>query len=375
MSKVFLHIGTNKTGTSAIQYCLSHDREQLKKQGLLYPKTGWLEQSHAHYHLSEALGFPTAGLPQLSYKSTAENQSRLLAMRASLDDETLNNNAFTIIFSSEMFGRIIDLSLVREFFSHDEVRFVVYLRRHDFWYPALYSQSLKSRVMVNHPPSNPVGIKKFIESQENNPRGCARYRKFLDHWAAAFGRENIIVRPYESCQIGSDILVDFLQTIATDIGVDPLQLTQRITPRSTRINRSLSPKGIRLMEIFQSTRVQPDVRERLVRHALSFLTTDASISILSPAQRIELIEKNAEDYAYIAREYMGREDGRLFYDPLPEPNKDWKPPAQFGPRVLVEETVNALSNQPAPATPKQQPLLQFARRALKCLTNRRNVKK
>lgn len=37
MATVYLHIGTMKTGTSALQRFLSDNREYLKQQGVLYP--------------------------------------------------------------------------------------------------------------------------------------------------------------------------------------------------------------------------------------------------------------------------------------------------------------------------------------------------
>ncbi|MEI8640730.1 hypothetical protein P4S68_04950 [Pseudoalteromonas sp. Hal099] len=36
--KVVIHIGPPKTGTSAIQYCLQHDRPRLAEHGIYYPK-------------------------------------------------------------------------------------------------------------------------------------------------------------------------------------------------------------------------------------------------------------------------------------------------------------------------------------------------
>jgi len=41
-----------------------------------------------------------------------------------------------------------------------------------------------------------------------------------------------------------------------------------------------------------------------------------SHGLLSQPQRLELLESAKSDDAKIAREYLGREDGRLFYQPL-----------------------------------------------------------
>ncbi len=45
---------------------------------------------------------------------------------------------------------------------------------------------------------------------------------------------------------------------------------------------------------------------------------------IEPELLLSLVEQNQDDYEYIAREYLGREDGRLFYDPLPDTTALWK---------------------------------------------------
>ena len=37
------------------------------------------------------------------------------------------------------------------------------------------------------------------------------------------------------------------------------------------------------------------------------------------------LKKVETDYSIIASEFLGRKDGRLFYDPLPDPNELWQP--------------------------------------------------
>jgi hypothetical protein len=45
--------------------------------------------------------------------------------------------------------------------------------------------------------------------------------------------------------------------------------------------------------------------------------------LLSPAERADLVVRYSETNAEIAREYMGRDDGVLFRDPLPDPGQPW----------------------------------------------------
>lgn len=340
MSKIFLHIGINKTGTSAIQSFFNHYREPLQAQGLLYPRTGWDNTANSHYALSQALGF------KFGRCKSAASSTELQGLRRSLDEEIIQSSAKAILFSSEMFVLPGDVRQVRDFLAPDNVFILVYLRRHDTWFQALYSQALKpiSRQPNPGPPHwKRAGIEAYIRFQRKHMVGQGYYRHLLDRWATVFGRENIIVRPYESQQNAPDIVVDLLRSVALKMGVDIAQLPYLMDIRSVRRNISLTPRALQLAEVFRRAKLAPEIRERLMQHVLSFPATELRQSLLSPARRLELIEQNAADYEYIAREYMGREDGRLFYDPLPDPNEPWEPPKPLTPREIVEETVAALT--------------------------------
>ena len=56
MKKVILHIGYNKTGTTAIQNSFYYNRKSLVRDGLLYPyKCSGRRKSPAHHSLAESL--------------------------------------------------------------------------------------------------------------------------------------------------------------------------------------------------------------------------------------------------------------------------------------------------------------------------------
>jgi hypothetical protein len=53
--------------------------------------------------------------------------------------------------------------------------------------------------------------------------------------------------------------------------------------------------------------------------------TEKRQHLLSPQQRRDIISPFEESNAKVAREYLGRSDGRLFYAPLPDLQEPWKP--------------------------------------------------
>ncbi len=52
MRKCFIHIGTHKTGTTAIQHLLSNNSSTLQERGYLYPQAGQLESLPGHHNLA-----------------------------------------------------------------------------------------------------------------------------------------------------------------------------------------------------------------------------------------------------------------------------------------------------------------------------------
>ena len=57
---------------------------------------------------------------------------------------------------------------------------------------------------------------------------------------------------------------------------------------------------------------------------------------VSPAERLQMIEENLDDYRYIARTYLGRADGALFLEPLPDPDAAWTRPPLASSREIIE---------------------------------------
>ena len=196
--KLYLHIGINKTGTSAIQRYLSSHRAELVRESVLYPVTG--RAGEAHYGLSRALGF-AHGKPPV-------NAQELERLRSALLEEMRASDAQSVILSSEDFVLRGDIARVREFLSAFDCRIVVYLRRHDHWWLSSYNQAVK---MVANPPWEP-GINAYLQFCRKRKSARASHRELLERWAEVFGVPAICVRPYEAAQNEGGVVADFLRT-------------------------------------------------------------------------------------------------------------------------------------------------------------------
>ena len=327
---IFLHIGTNKTGTTAIQRFFNTQRDALKKHGVLYPTTAC--KGTAHHALGIALGFGHD-----KKRTIGTQKAELQVLKKALKTEIEQSAPHTVLISAEnFFGVPNSIEPVKAFFSDFDVRIVVYLRRHDYWWESAYNQSVK---MVKKPAWNP-GLEAYIRYSQKQHSNFGCYRTLVEQWTNVFGQSNIIVRPYEQQQNQPNIITDFLSAI----GQAPLAQQFNIQP--DRPNESLPFFTLSLIDIYKRANVDPEIRANLIKHAMSLAGNDERSSMCSPALRRRLVDENMQDYQYIAREYLGRTDGQLFYDPLPDPNEPWLPPKQPTMVNLVEQVVQTMSSQP-----------------------------
>lgn len=324
---VILHIGMNKTGTTALQSYFFLNREKLLEDGILYPDTGLV--GHAHYCISASLGFFNPGTNNGWIKKIKELEKNL--------NKEIGKDVNTILISSEDFILNKSTSSVSKFFKNHKIKVVVYLRRHDHWWLSAYSQAVKMKHM---PPWN-QGPQAFINFNRKRNRVYGDYRFLLDRWAKVVGKENVIVRPYEEGQNQPDLAADFLQAIGAEDLVDKLPRMQ------ARDNESLPLPAVQLMDIFQRINTDSATHQRLLAHARSYGNGDSRSlkEMVNPQFLRNLVDGYREDYEYIAREYLGREDGKLFYEPLPEPAPDWKAPRWPTQAEVAQEVLKVVMPQ------------------------------
>jgi len=221
-----------------------------------------------------------------------------------------------IVISSEFFIVPRNIEAVKTLFTDFDCRIVVYLRRHDHWWAAVYNQAVKT---VPNPPWR-RGIEAFLRFHRKKNPLYGDYRHLIERWANVFGEQNILVRPYETQQNQPNIVADFLGAIGRP------ELASVLDKEAPRINESLSANHVYLIDILQRSKIAPEVRAQLIRYVLQNVEPSDEDGFISPQLRRQLVDENAEDYAYIARRFMGRENGELFLEPSPDPDEPWEVP-------------------------------------------------
>ncbi len=156
------------------------------------------------------------------------------------------------------------------------------------------------------------------------------YRSLLEDWAAVFGAENLLVRPYEREQNQPSIVADVLQTIGFPA------LADTVGREVPAFNVSLGEREIALIDAIQHTGLPHASRKRLINAIAARPDQIRGGGFISPPERSRMVEDYLEDYAHIARTYLGRPDGVLFREALPDPSAPWTPPPPASSQEIIE---------------------------------------
>jgi len=324
--KLFLHIGYPKTGTSAIQAFLVKNKEQLKKQGCLYPQTGRL--GHAHYGVSSAFG--------LGRHSAADASITPAKIQALLDSELKQSDCTSLILSSENFILSKNPKVIGDTFSDFDIHPIVYLRRHDDWFESAYNQSVR---MVQNPPWGTT-IEGFVQLQINRKALPFDYYELLKLWDASFPGGRLIVRPFEKEQNKPDIFADFLNAI--DLSMNPGFETHL----GNAGNESISSERLMIIDAIQRTNASSELKRKIVKGIIekNEVTSDR-YTFLSPTARADLLKRYSPSYEKVAKEFLTPPNERLFVSPEPNPTDEWVPPSEPEWRRSVDIIIDVLSDQ------------------------------
>ena len=305
---VILHVGMDKTGTSAIQFALQAAHDTLRADhGILVPQTGlWHDYSH-HPFAFAALGI--AGY-------SATDLTRLFA---DLRKEIANTPCKTVLLTSECLFKVPFRQAHAAFMANlseifDQIRVVVYVRRQDIWIESRHRHSVVS--------GREVKVQRLMSNSYSG------YLQFIDSWAALVGVQNVSVRPYEASQFANgDIAADFQAVIGLPEGTLPSQRDSRhnVTFHADAVLLRSTLNHLHLPALLSS-----EVNKLLLNIPIS--VKDVEKKFLSPSKAIAVISTYAAMNAEIARKYLGREV--LFMDAPPNVSKSWEYPELSADRMV-----------------------------------------
>lgn len=261
---LILHIGSQKTGSTAIQSALDACPQSLAQSGLRFATSGRNHISHNRM-----------------WQAFVANRPRPPFLR--LREEFKANPDHTHILSCEMFLRPEVAQVFTRFLSAPQrarTRVIVYLRRQDEYFEAMYKQHLKNGRFQG----DVAAYRAFLGDR-------LAYAPILDAFDTAFGRENLTVVPYERAEFpGGNVVADFARRIGWHAPpADALG--------SGQTNASLA------LPYCQALGTLPDLTPPVRRHLIRALIADpsgktlASNDCLTPEERTAMLAECADDNA------------------------------------------------------------------------------
>jgi hypothetical protein len=298
---LYLHIGAGKTGTSSIQNFLAVNSPELWNScSCLYPNMGG-EKFLAGGFINHQKFFTTTDVTtqikkiQEAVKYCQKNNKEKLVFSAEALFESKDGPSL-----AEKLVRIPGINL----------KIIVYLRRQDHWLESAWKQwGYKSEKFRD--------IADYIQK-----RDCNWHTK-LQLWEHGAGKASIIVRCYEMEQLPQGLIPDFLRLIGINYNShswveqkDLFKGFNRDVMEILFLNKKYchGEADVRLQMFFENYLDEYYQKESFKPY-----------SFLSPKERISILERYEKSNQIIAREYLGRVDGRLFYAPLPDPDEPWTP--------------------------------------------------
>ena len=348
---LYLHIGSPKTGTTALQECLAKNQNFLMQNKICYPpyRKGHYKISNAHSDLSRAI------MSEYLERNDVVDLKRYeppISVICNVKNIFKENNSNTLILSCESLfetsgfiewfpdsaytkplilgRRKYTMEYFKETFKEFNIKIVCYLRRQDDYIESLYNQIGKKPCNVYNEflyfPENAFGKREIRGGASCDVSFLNKllnvrfidYYKNLCQWAEIYGKENIIVRPYEKSQLPNGIEYDFFTNV---LGFKSDLLTELDLYKE--VNVSFNKDIIEYKLAAHPFDMKNELEELNNSPALDYLKQNNKKNILTARQADEILEYYKVGNEKIAREYLNREDGILFYEKRREEKDDY----------------------------------------------------
>ncbi|WP_413662455.1 hypothetical protein ACG1BZ_14635 [Microbulbifer sp. CNSA002] len=218
--KIYVHIGSDKTGSTSIQSALSQNQNTLRAKGVEYPKLH--KQDNHHESLVRELRTGKKG----------ESWHRLSKVIASKPNH--------LILSAEAFCTLkkAEISRFKEWINHSDTNIIAYIRRADEYLESGTMQRLKSATSFNAFKRHYLIAKHLPALFDPYVYSAAFKTHFVKSWRAHYPT-SMIIRPYNKQQWEmNDLISDFLYSISLGDTQEVIQTTQdsqNVTPGITGV--------------------------------------------------------------------------------------------------------------------------------------------
>jgi hypothetical protein len=287
---LYLHIGTMKTGSTALQRFLAESPGALERLGCRYLadeskrlRDAWLaalKENAPPEGLSPVVEIPESGASIISYEG--------------FSGKPVHGKSATPE-SVETLRRLVGLDV--------PVKIALYLRRQDRFIESAYNNHIKRRLESE-------SFADFVEKLDL--KRLEWNSAVIEPFAERFGRENMIVRQFEAAVGRGGIVPDFLAGVlkAEDAA---LMERERKRQRARYANRALSPSMLKFLREVNAGKTREEALA--TRRILELIDNGAGgTAYFAPEERAGILAEFAESNAEIAEEWFPESRGLWFPD-------------------------------------------------------------
>lgn len=308
---LYIHVGTTKTGTTAIQSFCIDNQEVLNQKGYCYPLFSYRypdvsERRNARFMLEEA-----ADTQQGIFRDGMDKIHELFQKynRIIVSDEGI----WSANYEQRMtMWRALKAEAKKGGF---QIKIIVYLRRQDMYLISGWNQMVKSGI------GNDAATSWADYSGSLVDINKMKYGTHLKKLAGFFGKKNLVVRRFEPKRfVGGTIYADFLQAVG-------LELTEEYHIEQSVRNTRLSGNTHEIQRVLNGmSGMKPEYHSFFRQVLLSYADQSGEIypcEMFSRKEAEAFMEQYQEENRQVAEEYF--DGGELFdlsWKDIPKWEKD-----------------------------------------------------
>jgi|GEM_PF-5060790 len=291
--RLFLHIGTDKTGSTAIQNFLQNNESVLLSQGLKIIAAGRLNDHHG----------------ELFNQLKQENENLIYTLAEEINNSQLSN----FIISHEGLYHINEKIIIKLYktLGNIEIIPILYLRRRSDKLASGMAQRLKK-------PECKDDIRLYNDNyQVFYKQAGLNYKSIVQKWENAINYQNpneLMVKIYERSEFyKADITHDFLKTITNYLINTQLDIST-LRFEKNEVNKSIGPSAQYILSILRSV----DLEKEKINFAHKILNNHQSEKerrcTFIPDTFLDQFDKHfLDDDQWIAKRYLNK--NILFSEP------------------------------------------------------------
>ena len=301
---VYIHIGTHKTGTTAVQKFSADHTKELIKLGIFYPYIS--RPAIANISIGQHLlpwYLTNHPVPDDYYGQYADKKESIFP---SLIAAIKSSECEKIILSSEEFDRLNfeQVKILKDYFEELDVKIIIYLRRKDSYLETMY----QTNVVHGEESRNIVDALKNMDIPLD-------YFEFVKKWQDIFGEKNVYIYFYcKDILKANDIIIDFYD----HLGVDVEEMVKK-SATNNRINASIPFQYVTMIANMRRNNASSNTINLVKRVGKKMGdTADKSYHFLPLKERVNLAKSGLEEIERLNLNIPDKECFALSFDELKE---------------------------------------------------------